>query len=765
MKLRRGLLAFLIAGGAMCGCGGTPTGAPSSKMSPTPSATGSTRELAAKEIDPGPVEPLGPRYPTSFRELLDKATPSGDRVAAARELVARLERAQERGRSRIDDGMLADVLDAIHGLEPIAFGTSSTNAAEAADLLAFLYTLGRVIENARGSIPRGLRNERESALDQAGFSKAIELLKDGDRLARAMAARSLRGAHPVHAFDTLARVRADRGDFEGAKQARLEHLKHSGETPSTFDRLAVAHSCIVALDVACAEEQLARAKEVSSRDGVEAMRGIDSAAARLERARTFLKTRSGKTYEERLANARSAIVLDRHDIAAKELPKLAMEAPDDARPLVYQARLRLLQGPNLNEDVLREASALVDRARTRSKKDEEFYDASLALRGYLFSFDLAKAMGSATTDEDRAVLVERFAEHLRAPVREVAARDASRGEPLEYLIEVLIGAAKVQASPSSAVIVREKFRDAADRAVVIARKHPKTYEAVAVGRAFGALSRKRDVSLAALDLPWPNGAATFNHVRSALTQRVVLGAAWDAVDRIPQEDEIMDGVEETDDEAGLAHVLAADAEAARAFRMTDAKSAARAWKSAGEALLRAFGRAPEDQRVRIINNAAVAFARSGDEDGARTLLAKLDRVNDAIRELVALNKAALSVGKNVDEAQSALADVFAKSGDPEIAEEAARWLATVALKKNDRAGAKKAAEQAIAKKADAARVGGVRLTTRKSLVWNFGLAPARENLAALEVRIDHWAVWELAAPITDAELQNLAGPPKPVPKK
>src|SRR4026208_2400896 len=105
MKLEVLLACLLFA----CACGPAPAAQQPSKDQKTNVGTANpTLESAAKELDPGPVEALGPRYPPTFRALLEKATQPGNKLAAARDLVARLERAQERGRGRIDDGMLAN---------------------------------------------------------------------------------------------------------------------------------------------------------------------------------------------------------------------------------------------------------------------------------------------------------------------------------------------------------------------------------------------------------------------------------------------------------------------------------------------------------------------------------------------------------------------------------------------------------------------------------------------------------------------------------
>src|SRR5262249_32206274 len=124
----------------------------------------------AREVDPGPVDPIGPALPENMRHDLDASDaakfPAKDTIARAEAAGNRVFRAfGPKNQLNMDDQWLPPLIETIYLLEPIAFANPQTaESGAAADLLRFSYGFMRSYASARDFLPEILLASNKEAV-------------------------------------------------------------------------------------------------------------------------------------------------------------------------------------------------------------------------------------------------------------------------------------------------------------------------------------------------------------------------------------------------------------------------------------------------------------------------------------------------------------------------------------------------------------------------------------------------------------------------
>lgn len=737
----------------------------------------------ATQIDPGPLPLLAPLMPDALRKELE-AGPMGLRASEEEKLRLATSRHDDfakasslKGDVSLDDAVTRASLEAVLALEPIAMDdTKKGDAGRAALELAFYYGLIGGAASYMTQMPEILRPQMEAQMQRTGLSRLFAAAaKDGQKLTMMMTARALRLGDDLVIAEALKSAAGELDKttpFPRILAMHEEALRRRGNAIAAADYISPASLCLSHMELACARTYLEKTRAARDlpdpRYGDMRQRVVDAQLAILdERAKQVelvTTTEGKKDTDSRVTHAKALLALGVYDRAEPELTKLAADAPDDARPIALSARLIVAKDGASDASVRRAAALMQEGQKRTQKKDADFYDADVGLRGQVLVWDLAQRL-ALVPDKERPAAFTVEMQRMKGMVTEMALFQPDRAEVVDLLIRLV---QDIMNDPNADT--RAQLAAHAPEAEALRKKYPASVEAAAVARAFGVLTPTRESALAAVDFPWPHGPEDDRLQTNLLAQRVVIAAKWNAPDRLPTAQDIVAVAEHSQADAAFLRVLAADASAVTAYQSGDAIQ----WASVAAKYSGALETAPAQERIRTAVNLAAANAASGREDLAREIMSRAmssraDYATDENWPFVPLQAAALKVGLVPrEESVLAFAEILTGSHKNEAARERARrWLIWLAVQRKDKATAQKLAKEAVetaGMRDDEHYVGKTKDFTPDVLsgfTFNLHFTPTKPSLYHLDLLVNALVVFVKEPPLDSEAIRVLAGKPKP----
>jgi hypothetical protein len=743
----------------------------------------------ARQIDPGPVPLLSPLLPAALRKDL-QAGPIASltnrqeqltRIASQRNDFTKA--ASLKGNVNLDDAITRSALEAMLVLEPLAMDDSAkADAGRAAMELVFMYSIVEGAASYAQHMPEVLRAQIEAGVARLGLAPLYAAaVKDVPRLSAMMAARALRLGDNLAIADALKTAAGELGKsvpFERVLALHEESIARRGANVMATDFIPLAAVCLNHLQLECGRKYLDQVRKrrnvVDPRFGDMTQAVVDAQLQGLveqaDLVQTLSATQAKADLESRALHGRTLVLLGKYDQAEAELTKLALDAPEDARPVALQARLIVARDGASDASVRRAAGLLLDAQKRTKGKDSEFYDADVGFRGQVMVWDLVTKL-SSTAENDRASVLTAEIVKMRGLVQEMSAFQPDRAEVVELLIKLL---SDIMAGGAD-VDMRAQIAAYALAAEVLRKKYPASIEAAAAARAFGVLVQNRDGALAALEFPWPKGREYDQLQTNLLAQRVALAVKWSAPDHLPQPQDLLAVAEHSQADAAFLRVLAADAAAVTAYQTGDSV----AWAQAAAQYAGALETAPASERIRTAVNLAAANAASGHEDVAKQFLARAmasqaDYAADENWPFVPLQLAALRVGSVPrEESELAFAEILTGPHKSKLARERARrWLIWLAVQRKDLTTAKTLAKEAVDKagtRDDSHYLGKTPMLVPDVIsgsTFNMHFTPTKPSLYHLDLLVNALLIFVKEPALTGDEIFALAGKPRPkTPKK
>ncbi|MCX4247385.1 hypothetical protein [Paraliomyxa miuraensis] len=423
-----------------------------------------------------------------------------------------------------------------------------------------------------------------------------------------------------------------------------------GEAATAEHWLDLASVCSRALDVRCAREALARAEALlpAAHDDALAKR-LGNVRSLVKHAHRAVELSDAAGLEDGLERATALYELQRYDEALALFEQLHRRHPDDARPVVGQARTVLT-----DEIDFVAAFEILERAQPREHLDRTWYELAIGVRATALIYHVLPQLGGRGPDEIFAVLRPGLLQ-MREDIGAFEALGADEGRVLRFIYEL-----GMEAWPKSRADDQAAMHALAEgllaRTVALRSDVPGSFHAYVLWLAAAEFSKERQAALGVLDVPPPAEHADALAVRRAQAA-VDLVAAWDARERVDGMLALVDAVDDPKRPAAVRRLVAdGHALAHRLGRPQDLAALERRYRKVHDE-----GGALDPV---VLNNLAVVLAEQGRVEEALLLWKEAaDHAEDGQGDLLQLNALSARVkARGAQAAERAELESLASSG-------------------------------------------------------------------------------------------------------
>lgn len=747
----RALVAGLVLAIAACGPG-TGAGANAPGLPPL------SNEQIAEQIDPGELEDV--------QATLRPLPPQGgeaERIASARRTIdAMTARIQRRTISPTEEDAV-QILVALSSMEKLTAnaGPHRTTACavlvdgyELLETALMPYVFQEQYAHLYGAVP-ALSDKTKANL---------ALIKRRPQLVHRAAACVLRAGgnamEVASALDAAASYYANAGDQARARELHERAMARRGAAANANDWQQLAKWRAAALAPAEAKEALARAKTEASRltdhDRLIFDRGLPSAEKWIADSERATQLASSKERDDEIGYT---LILERLRSAVSVKPafeSLAQKYPDDARPFVALARLRLTEGP-FDPEILDDAEATFRKADKGARKDRAYWDFAMCMA----AANLGRAMLKA--GESREAVIARLREAWTALVNVarggLAAYDPALVEVLVLVEEIISTSLQSDPEVSADDRLTKLLVDRTAAMEALATRYPQSPDAARALLMIGARQvstdgdieegfrlLKRDIHEAAQQDPDLFAEQAGLVAGLALTQK-----------RLADADEIL---------ARARKAAPNDAGVKASLDLVEADIALARWRledndeqgaRAGVLYEGAMDMLPSGDVPRAgANHAALLYARGGRSGVAeRVGRAKDQRGKVDIVQLAALVLTSANGEADADTEKALQALIDDESNRREVRATASAWIARLAKQRGDHTLARAAAKSALERTESKVPLDRAVLF-EGSMSAGVTYAPSSEHLHKIQLRVgaDPWVL--VAAAMSLADLRALA---------
>lgn len=431
-ELRRTALIALVA--FALGCGPN-----ASRPRSVAAAVAPGLQALAREVDPGPVDDVGTTLNIEPERHGNSVT-SAHRLARGRKVVAEFVVYAKQERLDYPQGLGERLLSSIADIELLAAKDEAARARSCALLIEAYGVFTAVIFAAHFPEQMAHLNGTQSELS-ADAKKGLGLSGRETALRRRAAACVLQaGGTPEElalALDVAGRHLAEQGDAFRARELHEDALRRRGDSATAIDWLRVASSRAAALAPAEARAAFARARQLEARlppvERAAFLGALTRGEARIRDAERASKIADSKDREDEIT---FVLLLEKLRPARAVRPLLvALERkyPDDARPIVTLARLRL-EEDSFDPAVVRDAENIARRAEATNNRPREYWDLLLAVAAN----DLTRAVAAPSTSKEE-ILARMNANwgRILGLARGISELDPGKAQTLALVEEIL----------------------------------------------------------------------------------------------------------------------------------------------------------------------------------------------------------------------------------------------------------------------------------------------------------------------------------------
>ncbi|MCA9707109.1 MAG: tetratricopeptide repeat protein [Myxococcales bacterium] len=603
---------------------------------------GPTLEEIADAIDPGPRAALTVDMPAWLADGLGVAGMSGDPATLLAEARAELDRFEALSKAAGGDAGLPGVVALARALALAerAGGTVERAPVEVLLVLEKVYRMidlpaladdhnvfGQMISVFVTALSKDGKVEESAALEQLVGLVQGALRRSGD-LHRRTVASLLRGA-PEHPDvpEVLARLGPKIIDEDEALAVGVvrRSLAMRGPAATAAHWLDLAALCHRALDVSCGRQALAEAEARASADDEAVQARLHEGRELAKSAHRAVELRDAAGLDDELDRGQALVHLQRYDEARAVYEQLLRLHPDDARPVVGLARLKLTDGLDFVG-----AAELIERAAPRDHLDRDWYELAIGVRATMLVYHLLPQIADREPkqifDALRPSLVQ-----LRSDIEALERLGADEGRVLRFVYDLAMEALPKAMGADAVHTLRELVRELLPRARALHDEVPRSRHAYSLLLSAAEFSPDRELALAVLDVEPPAehaGALALRRAQAAFD----LVVAWDAVERVPDLLALLDGL---DGEGAPREVRLAVLDGRVAAKRLG--HAGPSWAELEQGYRALLAEPGGEADARLLNNLAVVVAEQGRGEQARALWTRaLEAAPEETRDLPAL---------------------------------------------------------------------------------------------------------------------------------